>query len=158
MNASLDTQRKKKSDSDLEVADPNNIQQKVGQLVFGLIATVYGVMIYYFMPLAMLSFNFSMILKVFLFILNGLLLGLSMLTYNLQHALEVVFTEIFIVFEDRAMKRLVRSNLKAHRDRNKLTSLIYSISLGFIIFLIVSYNVQIESLKLDQIKEYGSYF
>ena len=31
-------------------------------IVFGLIAVAYGLSIYYFLPLAMLSFNFSLIL------------------------------------------------------------------------------------------------
>ena len=43
------------------------------------------------------------------------------------------------------MKLMVLKNLTAHKVRNKMTSIIYSIALGFIIFLIVSYNLQIKA-------------
>jgi len=52
-------------------------------IVFGTIAVVYGLSIYYFLPLAMLSFNFALILQIFFLILVGMLFGLSLLAFNL---------------------------------------------------------------------------
>jgi len=49
------------------------------------------------------------------------------------------------------MKNMVVKNLSAHRMRNKMTSIIYSIALGFIIFLIVSYNLQMKSVELTDL-------
>ena len=43
---------------------------------------------------------------------------------------------------------MVTKNLEAHKMRNKMTSIIYSIALGFIIFLIVSYNLQMKTVEL----------
>jgi len=106
--------------------------------MFGTIAVAYGLSIYYFLPLAMLSFNFALILKIFFMILIGMLLGLSLLAFNLQRFLEIVFTHVFLFFEKKSMKMMVIKNLSAHRMRNKMTSIIYSIALGFIIFLVVS--------------------
>lgn len=48
-------------------------------------------------------------------------------------------------------------NLQAHRMRNKMTSLIYSMSLGFIIFLIVSYKLQINSTEIMELGRKGGY-
>lgn len=56
------------------------------------------------------------------------------------------------------MKLMVLKNLTAHRVRNKMTSIIYSIALGFIIFLIVSYNLQIKATQLNTLKDKGAYF
>ena len=53
---------------------------------------------------------------------------------------------------------MVLKNLSAHRMRNKMTSIIYSIALGFIIFLIVSYNIQISSTQLIELSNKGAYF
>lgn len=116
--------------------------------MFGMIAVTYGLSIYYFLPLAMLSFNFSLILKIFFFILVGMLFGLSLLAFNLQRFLEILFTYAFLFFEKKSMKSMVLKNLSAHRMRNKMTSIIYSIALGFIIFLIVSYQLQLKSTQL----------
>ena len=51
-------------------------------------------------------------------------------------------------------------NLKAHRHRNKMTSIIYSISLGFLIFLVVAYNLELQVLQLTELlsENLGSYW
>ena len=107
--------------------------------------------IYYFLPLAMLSFNFALILQIFFSILVGMLLGLSMLAFNLQRFLEILLVYVLIFFESKSMKKMILKNLSAHKLRNKLTSIIYSIALGFIIFLIVSYKVEVKSTQLQQL-------
>ena len=56
------------------------------------------------------------------------------------------------------MRQMVLKNLTAHKMRNKMTSIIYSIALGFIIFLIVSYNLQIKSTQLQELQNKGTYF
>lgn len=42
------------------------------------------------------------------------------------------------------MRKLVLNNLTAHKMRNKLTAIIYSLSIGFIIFMIVAYKLIID--------------
>ena len=44
------------------------------------------------------------------------------------------------------MKVMIRKNLIAHRRRNLLTSIIYALTLGCIIFLIVSANLQLKQI------------
>ena len=53
---------------------------------------------------------------------------------------------------------MIFKNLTAHKLRNKMTSIIFSISIGFIIFLVVIYNLQVQSTKLQRLKGVGSYF
>lgn len=113
--------------------------------------------IYYFLPLAMLSFNFALILEIFFFILVGMLFGLSLLAFNLQRFLEVFLTYVLLFFETKSMKMMIRKNLEAHKMRNKLTSIIYSVALGFIIFLVVSAKVELESTRLQQLSDMGCY-
>ena len=44
------------------------------------------------------------------------------------------------------MKVMISKNLIAHRRRNLLTSIIYALTLGCIIFLIVSANLQLKQI------------
>jgi hypothetical protein len=125
--------------------DPKK-QGNSGYVTFGVISTLYGMSIYYFLPLAFLSFKLSLILKIFILILVGMLLGLVMLAFNLQRFVEILFTHVMLCFEKKSMKKMVQINLTAHRERNKMTSIIYSMSLGFIIFLIVSYRTQLMTI------------
>lgn len=59
-----------------------------------------------------------------------------------------MLTHALLVYESKIMKMMVLKNLTAHKMRNKMTSIIYSLALGFIIFLIVTYNMQIETTNL----------
>ena len=52
-------------------------------ILFGSIAVLFGVTIYYGLPLAMLELNFGLILTIFFMILMSLLLGLVLFTVNL---------------------------------------------------------------------------
>jgi hypothetical protein len=126
-------------------------------VIFGVLAVIYGISIYYFLPLSLLSFDFGMILRIFFFILLGMLLGLCLLAINFQRILEVILVYMTLWFETPAMRQLVLKNLTAHKGRNKLTALIYSLSLGFIIFLIVSYQMQISTSTLSTLKGQGAY-
>ena len=44
------------------------------------------------------------------------------------------------------MQILVRKNLVSHRHRNKLTSIIYSLTLGAVIFMLVSSTITLKQL------------
>jgi len=105
----------------------------------------------------MLSFNFSLILRIFFLILLGMLFGLTLLSLNLQRLLEVALTYTLLAWEKQSMRLLILKNLTAHRLRNRMTSIIFSLAIGFIVFLIVSYNLQIKSSTLINLKRQGSY-
>lgn len=113
-------------------------------IVFGLLAVLYGASIYYILPLSLLSFDLGLILKMFFFILLGMLFGLCLFAVNLQRLLEIGLTYLFLFWEKKSMKKMLLNNLKAHKLRNKLTAIIYSLALGFIMFLIVAYKLEVD--------------
>lgn len=112
-----------------------------GLLAFGAIACCYGVSIYYLLPLGLLSLNLTLIMRIFIFILFGMLFALALISLNSQRLFELILTHVFLFFEQTSIKMMVLKNLTAHRDRNKLTSLIYSLALGFVIYLIIAYKI-----------------
>jgi len=64
-----------------------------------MIATVFGVSIYYLLPLSLLSMNIGLLINIFFWILIGLLLGFVLLSLNIQHLLEklTIFIAFFII-------------------------------------------------------------
>ena len=46
-----------------------------------------------------------------------------------------------IFYESKSMKILVLKNLSVHRENNRMTSIIYSLTLGTIVFIIVMANI-----------------
>jgi len=118
----------------------------VPYLLFGFISTLAGTAIYYLLPLAVLNFNIALILQIFFLILLGMILGLTLISFNLQRLLELFFVNTLLFFERASMKQMIKKNLVAHRESNKLTSIIYSLTLGCIIFVVVAANLQIKEL------------
>ena len=126
-------------------------------VAFGVVTFVYGLGIYYFLPLSMLSFNLGLILSVFFFMLLGLLFGLTMIAANLQRFVEILCTHLLLIWEYPSMKMMVLNNLKAHMLRNKLTSMIFSMALAFLIFLMVQYRLITMIVKQNIMQRIGSY-
>lgn len=91
-------------------------------------------------------------LNIFFFILIGLLLGLVLISFNLQRIMELFIVNVCLFFEAKSMKMLVLKNLSAHRPANKMTSIIFSLTLGCIIFVIVDSQL---NLKLAVAGNYG---
>jgi hypothetical protein len=112
-------------------------------MIFGSIGVLAGIAIYYLLPLAVLNFNISLILEIFFFILLGMILGLTLVSLNLQRMVELILVHIFLFFERKSMKLMILKNLIAHRESNKLTAIIFSLTLGSIIFVVVAANLQI---------------
>jgi ABC-type antimicrobial peptide transport system permease subunit len=122
---------------------------------FGL--SVFGAVIYYVLPYGLISANLPLLMNIFLFILIGMLLGLVMIALNLQHMLERFLGWLFLFWESRGIRNLVVKNLVAHRKRNQKTSILYALSLGFIIFINIAYNIQVSSISEDKKRDAGSF-
>lgn len=68
------------------------------------------------------------------------------MSMNLQGLIGSLLTNTLLFWESSSTRSLLSKNIIAHRSRNQLTSNIYALTLGCIIFLIVSANLQIESI------------
>lgn len=126
-------------------------------IIFGVISVLYGVSIYYFLPLSMISLNYSMMLTIFFLILIGMFIGLVLLALNLQRILEIIMVFIFLFYERTSMRVLVLKNLIAHKHRNRMTIAIYAMSIGFLIMIVVAYNLQISNSQIQKEMVNGSF-
>jgi len=126
-------------------------------IIFGIISVAYGMSIYYFLPLAMISLNFSLLLTIFFLILIGMFVGMVLLALNLQRILEILMVYIFLFYEATSMRILVLKNLIAHKPRNRMTVAIYAMSIGFLIMIVVSYNLEIYNSLVVQKMDEGTY-
>lgn len=68
-----------------------------GRLSFSMIASGFGISIYYLLPLSLLSFNLGLLIGILFWILLGLLFGLVILSLNVQHLVERFI--VFFIFE-----------------------------------------------------------
>ena len=77
----------------------NSSKNFVPNVLFGSISVIFGICIYYFLPLGLLMQNYSMILSIFLLILLGMMFGLTMFVTNVQGLLEVILVYTLLFWE-----------------------------------------------------------
>ncbi|CDW87905.1 family protein [Stylonychia lemnae] len=156
LNDALDYQRSKTQGVMINILQKGD--KKMNDFIaFGTIATVFGISIYYLLPYSLLSLNLSLIMRIFIFILFGMIFALSLMALNVQRIIEVTFTRFFLYYEQNSIKVMVLKNLQAHRGRNKLTAIIYSLALGFVIFLVIAYKIQLQTMRLHEMRFRASY-
>ena len=140
LTEALDTSRSKNNGVLISFVDKKTTDFGT-YMLFGSVSVFFGITIYYGLPSAMLQLNFGLILYIFFLLLMGLLVGLVLVSINLQGALEHALLHVLLFWETKAMKTLLRKNMVAHRRKNQLTAIIYALSLGCIIFLLTSANL-----------------
>lgn len=138
LSEALDSNRNKTKAIQIQIVS-NSYSVSSNRIYFSLLSTFFGVSIYYLLPLSLLSFDIGLLLAIFFWILIGMLVGAVLLTLNIQHLVEKLIIFVFFICFKPATKTILTKNLAAHRLRNRRTGLMYSISLAFIIFLLVSY-------------------
>lgn len=124
-------------------------------IIGGSILILYSFFIYYTLPRALLSQNYGLMLEVLFTIFMGLFMGLSLVANNVQSYLEVVLTYIFLMCERSSVRLCVLNNFKAHLIRNRQTGRIFTLSLGFIIFLLSSYKLLSDQNQNRNDKRWG---
>lgn len=143
LSDSLNTARSVLSGTVVVIEDRN--VKIVPYLIMGLLCVTVGVTIYIILPQALIAENASLILEIFFAILVGMILGLTLLTANLRGPIETLVVYLLLFWEKKSMRALLKKNLIAHKATNKLTSIIYALTLGCVIFLCVSLNLVLKS-------------
>jgi len=83
-------------------------------------------------------------LTIFFLILLGMIFGLTLLATNIQPVLESLCVNVLLCWEKLSMRQLILKNLIVHRPNNKQTTIIYSLTVGSVIFLFVALSLQLE--------------
>jgi len=127
-------------------------------IYFGCFTVVYGLGIYYFLPQSLLLKNYGTLIIIFMWILLGMMLGFILLSLNIENIIQKVCCYLLFFWTKAYIKILVLKNLTSHRIRNRSTSLMYSLSVGFFILISVGLNIELESIKMEFQKLSGVYF
>lgn len=157
LHDSLDVKRSKASAIKITIERSEDNSFSASIIVVGVCLAAFGFGIYYIFPLSLLSFNLGLLLNMFFFLLIGMLLGLVLLSLNVEHVIERIVVWGFFFWEKSAVPQVVLKNLVAHRIRNRKTSIMYALSLGFIIFINVAYEMQTETLTYQAQQRNGAF-
>lgn len=84
-------------------------------------------------------------------------MGLVLLSLNIEPLLERLLVNSLFFWEKIPIRTMVIKNLVAHRKRNTKTTIMYALSLGFIIFVMVSYNNILDGFAYQREQRSGVY-
>ena len=157
LTTSLNNIQSKTSGVKIEIISLKSSERQ-SLIYFGILNCLYGLGIYYFLPLSLLTFNLGLLLTIFLWILVGMLLGFIILSLNIQHLMQKIITYICLFWVKSYFNTIVIKNLSAHIIRNRKTSLMYSLSVGFFIMITVGYNTEMTALKFSELSTRGAYY
>ncbi|KAL6076916.1 FtsX domain-containing protein [Balamuthia mandrillaris] len=157
LHDSLDIKRNKVQAVSVSLERSEDASFNWSVVIIGSFMALVGAGIYYVFPLSLLTMNLTFLLNMFFTLLIGMLLGLVMLSLNLQPLIERVLVAVLLCWEKTAIRAVVLKNLVAHRPRNRKTTILYALSLGFIIFIIISYQSTITSFVRMKEQEHGTY-
>eukprot|EP00916_Digyalum_oweni_P011718 GHVL01019485.1.p1 GENE.GHVL01019485.1~~GHVL01019485.1.p1 ORF type:complete len:1182 (-),score=200.61 GHVL01019485.1:1132-4545(-) len=116
--------------------------------VTSILLTLSGFISYYLIPYTFTFLEFQLFLAILNVILFGMLLGLSILFQVFQKKLQNIFLWLLIVpFRvDKDLLMLVSKNLAAHANRNQKTALMFCLTLTFLVFAGVAFDMQGSSM------------
>ena len=114
-------------------------------------------MIYYLLPRALINQNLGLLLIIFFTIIEGLLVGLILLSFSIQYILEKIVAYMFLFWTEATDFMLTLKNLSSHRFRNRRTSLLYALSISFIVFVSVGFQIQLQTIYGEMLKAKGSF-
>ena len=120
-----------------------------------VVLSTFGGAIYYLMPLALVSFDLTLLLYIFFGLLVGMLGGLTLLALNIERPLEHAIVYLLLWWLSPATRTILLKNLVAHRARNRKTTIMYALSLAFILFVIVTLSLQIISFEMQELQQMG---
>ncbi|EMD45066.1 efflux ABC transporter permease domain containing protein [Entamoeba histolytica KU27] len=121
----------------------------------GLFTTCFGFSTYILLPRSILALNLSTMFTIFSLLIICLLVGSILLIINIIPIIERLLLYLFY-FWDTAGLSLTIKNLLSHKARNKKTSLLFALSLGFILFFYSSFTSEIGTLSQTIIKSKGT--
>ncbi|EPY19397.1 FtsX domain-containing protein [Strigomonas culicis] len=123
---------------------------------FGLLLFGFGYSVYNILPSSLLKMNLMTIFLIFFGLLMGILAGLVLLALNFESLIETCVIHVFLFWEDTSVFSLVKKSLISHRLENRKTTLMYALSMAFIIYITVSFSISSDSIIYSYERNYGS--
>ena len=114
-------------------------------------------MIYYLLPKGLINQDIGLLLIVFFTIIMGLLLGLILIAYSVLYLFEKVVAYLTVFWVNKTDFILTLKNMSAHRFKNRRASLLYSLSVAFIIFVSVGISIQMQTISDYSMARHGTY-
>eukprot|EP00756_Hemistasia_phaeocysticola_P049200 Hpha_TRINITY_DN23646_c0_g1::TRINITY_DN23646_c0_g1_i1::g.57585::m.57585 len=107
---------------------------KLWQTLLAAFMVTSGMIVYYLMPYTFIFNDLKLFFFLLLLILLGMLLGFCLIASALQSPLEKAVLWCILWGKDKVLETLIKKNLAMHRSRSSKTFIMFTISVGSVIF------------------------
>ena len=131
----------------------------VTQTIAGLILVSMGFMTYYLAPLTFFYDETVWFLFIFDVILISIVIGLTLISIILFEFVEKGLLALLMstcAKRDSRLKTLIHKNLDSHRTRNSKTSILFTLSLSFVIFSAANFKLLTGLIASEVIALFGA--
>ena len=139
---SLDVYHNVQDETNVKIIKLKDIGFRPLSFFVSVVVILIGFLVYYLIPYAFTYNNFPLFLGILQVMLLSMVLGLCLIATTLQPFLERIVLWCIVWGRDANLLSLMQKNMSAHRPRNQKTALMFTISLGFIIFAGASFSLQ----------------
>jgi hypothetical protein len=141
---SLDLSRRTTDEIGIKVQRLEDIGMSFNQVMIGLILLWIGFSTYYLVPMAVLEGNVTLTFVILNILLIFIIVGMTFICVLLFEPIENMLLWICLhtcCFCDRKMHKVITKNMDAHRIRNQKTSIMFTMSISFLIFAASSFQM-----------------
>ena len=143
----------------VEITKLEDLGLSLTQTIAGIILVSMGFMTYYLAPLTFYLDEMVWFLFIFDVILISIVIGLTLMSILVFEAVEKGI--LFIITNtcarrDKRLKTLIHKNLDSHRPRNNKTSLLFTLSLSFVIYSAAIFELLTGLIAAEVISLFGS--
>lgn len=135
-------------DSTLSIKRLENIGLSLTATAIAITLVVVGFLVYYLIPLSFIFGRLDLFFRILTVILLGLVFGLVLLSQVFEPYLSRlgVWALTWLGF-DSQITAVVQKNLNAHASRNRKTSVMFTLCIGYIVFVSAMFTLQIRGLS-----------
>ncbi|CDW88470.1 permease-like protein [Stylonychia lemnae] len=139
---SLDVYRKSMDEFTVKMTRLENMGISPLQMGSGLFLTIFGFICYYFIPSSLINLDFEMFYIVILGILTMIVLGVNLISQAFVPWIENFIVTLIIMCKpkEKKLKPIIQKNLKSHRGRNMKTSLMFTMTMSFLMYSNTSFQ------------------
>ncbi|KAK2952139.1 putative DUF214 family protein [Blattamonas nauphoetae] len=155
LHDSIDVTHPQQGIMKVSIERAEDMNRNWGMLGSGFILALLGLGVYIVLPQSLISLNITLMAFLFFGLILIVLIGLILIMMNFEYVLERVIAAAFIFWETSSIRNMAKKNLGAHRQRNRKTTMLYSISLSFIVFVTVLIEIAISSIVMSNYMNQG---
>jgi len=139
----LAMQRRTTTAVEIQISRSEGSRVSYAWIISGIMVFFFGALVCYVLPYSLMTLNLTLMLFTIFVLLLSMLFGMLILSLSIEGFVQKCLQRLLFFWESRHVYSMVSKNLVAHKRRNRKSALMFSVSLGIIMFIEMMLESQI---------------